>query len=332
MAAQRARKRLPAKPAAPELLAHALANIGDAIVITDDQGYIVWVNEAFCRQSGYAAHEAIGQTPRLLKSGRQDRAFYRELWQTIAGGGVWRGEIVERRKDGSLYTVEQVIAPLRDANGAVAHYVAVQHDITHRKRIDERERFLAYHDVLTGLPNRARFLDALQQACRNATQRRRTLALLYVDVDNFKSINDTLGHHMGDRLLVALAERLGAAVRKTDVVARLGGDEFAILQTDLLDTEVALALARKLLHAMSRPFVFDGHKIYTSVSIGIAMYPADAAKPEDLLRNADRAMYRAKREGRNNYKLYQAAPQLLLLEQGAEKPQPQGRTPPKTRT
>ena len=268
------------EPVEQGLLAQALADAADPIFITDRTGHIVWVNAAFSERSGFSAQEAVGHTPSFLKSGSHDTAFYRELWQTILAGRVWRGEVVERRKDGSLYTAEEVITPLRDNKGTVTHFVAIQHDITLRKQEAEREHFLAYHDALTGLNNRVLFLDLVQQAISRSRDRSRPLALLFLDLDNFKQINDTFGHETGDRLLVAVAERLGAAVRKTtDAVARLSGDEFAILQTGLNDSQAALSLARKLLHSVSQPFVLEGRKVQTAASIGIAMYPADGELP-----------------------------------------------------
>ncbi|MBI3530817.1 MAG: diguanylate cyclase [Betaproteobacteria bacterium] len=293
------------EPVEQELLAKALATAADPIFITDHTGRIVWVNEAFSERSGYSPQEAVGQTPSFLKSGSHDASFYRELWQTILAGRVWRGEVVERRKDGNLYTADEVITPLRDDMGTVTHFVAIQHDITLRKQEAQREHFLAYHDALTGLYNRVLFLDLLQQAIARSKHSLDPLALLFLDMDNFKLINDTFGHETGDRLLIAVAERLGAAVRKTtDAVARLSGDEFAILQTGLNDPQAALSLARKLLHSISQPFLLEGRKVQTSVSIGIAIYPTDGEGPDDLLRNADKAMYLAKSRGRGNYQLY----------------------------
>ncbi len=287
-----------------QLLIKALASIANAVFITDHKGRIVWTNDAFSRLSGYSSQEALGQTPSFLKSGQQRPPFYRELWQTILSGNVWRGEVVERRKDGVLYTVDEVITPLRDDSGAITHYVAVQHDITQRKQETAREHFLAYHDPLTGLSNRALFLDMLEQSIANANRTHLPLALLYVDIDGFKRINDALGHKAGDQLLIAVANRLRAAVRKTDIVARLGGDEMAILQTDLADTHITAKLAQKLLRVISQPFVLEGHKIDAAVSIGIALYPDDAGNIEDLLNNADQAMYLAKSSGRNCHRTY----------------------------
>lgn len=289
----------------PELFVHALTSIANAVFITDHRGHIVWINDAFSRLSGYSTQEAIGRTPSFLKSGQQSPSFYRELWQTILAGNVWRGDVIERHKDGSLYTVDQVITPLRDAAGAITHYVAVHHDITRRKQETEREHYLAYHDPLTGLSNRVLFLDVLEQSIANVKRTGLPLALLYVDLDNFKQINDTLGHKAGDQLLMATANRLRASVRRTDIVARLGGDEIAILQTEINNIEIATTLARKLLRVISQPFVVEGKKIDASISIGIAMYPNDGDSLEDLLNKADQAMYQAKNGGRNCYRTYQ---------------------------
>ena len=291
-----------------ELLAKALATAADPIFITDHTGHIVWVNAASSERSGYSAQEAVGQTPGFLNSGRHDASFYRELWQTILAGRVWRGEVVERRKDGSVYTVDEVITPLRDDKATVTHFVAIQRDISLRKQEGEREHFLAYHDALTGLYNRVLFVDILQQAIARSRHSLQPLALLYLDIDNFKLINDTFGHETGDRLLVAVAERLSAAVRKTiDTVARLSGDEFAILQTGLKDSQAALSLARKLLHSISQPFVLEGLKVHTGIGIGIAIHPGNGELPEELLRNADKAMYLAKSRGRGDCQLYDPA-------------------------
>jgi len=290
------------------LLAKALVAAADPIFITDHSGHLVWVNEAFSERSGFSAQEAIGQTPRILKSGRHDASFYRDLWQTILAGQVWRGEIVERSKGGALYTAEEVITPLRDDKGSVSHFVGIQHDITMRKQETEREHFLAYHDALTGLYNRVIFLDLLQQAISRSRHSSLPLALLFLDLDNFKRINDAFGHETGDRLLIAVAERLGAAVRKsTDAVARLSGDEFAILQTDLNDRQAAQSLGHKLLESIAQPFVLEGRKVHTGVSIGIAIYPTDGEAPDELLRNADKAMYLAKSRGRGICQFYDPA-------------------------
>jgi diguanylate cyclase (GGDEF)-like protein/PAS domain S-box-containing protein len=285
-------------------LAGALAALGSAVFVCARSGRIVWANEAFSCASGYPASEAVGQTPRILKSGRQDAAFYRELWQTILAGQVWRGEVMERRKDGTLYCVEEIVTPLKNAHGKVTHFVAVQHDITRRKQESDQDHYLAYHDVLTGLRNRAAYHATLKQAIRRASSVRSMFALLFVDLNDFKAINDTLGHHCGDLLLIAVARRLTAAVRREDVVMRMGGDEFAIIEADIPSMEAARGLARKLVHAISRPYLLEGRRVCSSASIGVAIYPMSGDDPELLLKNADRAMYCAKRRGPGQYELY----------------------------
>ena len=296
------------QPVEPGLLARALSKAADPIFITDYSGHVVWINEAFSERSGFSLQEVMGQTPGFLKSGRHDASFYHELWSTIIAGQIWRGDVVERRKDGLLYTVDEVITPLRDGNGTVTHFVVIQRDVTLRNQETERERFLAYHDPLTGLYNRVLFVELLRQAVSRSEGSRNRFALLFLDLDNFKLINDTFGHPTGDQLLVAVAERLSAAVRKTtDAIARLSGDEFAILQSDIGDPQAAVAIARKLLHSISQPFVLEGRKVHAGMSIGIAIYPTDGATPEELLRNADKAMYLAKSRGRGSHQLYDSA-------------------------
>lgn len=291
----------------PSLLAQALTTIANAIFITDADGKIIWVNDAFCRLSGYTQQDTVGRTPAMLSSGQLSQSVYADLWQTIRSGQVWQGEMIDQRKDGSTYTVEQVITPLRDTQGAVTHFIAIQHDITQRKQQSEREHHLAYHDVLTGLANRAAFHEIEQKAISQAKRTQRMLATLFVDLDGFKPVNDRLGHHTGDQLLAAVAERLRSAVRQTDTIARFGGDEFAILVTDLQDGNVAVALARKLIDALAQPFALRGQQIRITASVGIALYPADGNDTETLLINADKAMYQAKCRGGNHYQVYDPA-------------------------
>lgn len=286
------------------LLAKAMASAANAMLITDRTGCIVWANEAFARLSGYSLEEAVGQTPRFLQSGKQDGAFYRELWNTVLAGDIWRGEVIDRRKDGSLFTVDEVITPLRGEDGAITHFLAIQHDITSHAQERDRDRYLAYHDALTGLPNRTQFLAALQQFMANATRNNHALALLFLDLDRFKPINDDLGHSAGDQLLRAVAERLSAHVRRSDIVARLGGDEFAILLTGFTNTDAIATLATKLLGAVAETFILDGHTVQITASIGVALYPHDEIDAAALLKNADKAMYEAKRKGRNAYYIY----------------------------
>lgn len=295
------------KSIAQPLLAQAMMSTANAIFITDEEGKIVWANDAFSRLSGYSAEDTIGRTPALLQSGKQSPSFYTRMWQTIREGNIWQGEVVDQRKDGTLYTVDEIVTPLFDEKGTITHFIAIQHDITRQKEEHERDHHLAYHDILTDLPNRAHFIDVLEHAISHAKRTQHMLAVLFLDLDKFKPVNDTLGHRAGDQLLSAVAERLRASVRLADVVARFGGDEFAILLTNFPDLEVATTLAGKLIETLSRPFMLRGERVGINASIGIAIYPADGEDPETLLINADKAMYQAKCHGGNSYQLYKAA-------------------------
>lgn len=293
-------------PPPQALMAQAMASAANPIFITDDVGHIIWVNNAFVRSTGYTQEESLGLTPAFLQSGRQSHSFYSKMWQTIMAGQVWQGEITDRRKDGSPYTVEEVITPLFDKEGVITHFLAIQHDVTQRKKESERDRYLAYHDVLTCLPNRAFFLDVQQKIISHAKRTQHMIATLFLDLDGFKPVNDNFGHHMGDQLLVAVGERLRATVRQADTVARFGGDEFAVLITDIVDVNVVAVLARKLIDILSKPFVLRGHKFTVHASVGIAIYPADGDNAETLLANADKAMYQAKYHGGNRFQFFNA--------------------------
>jgi diguanylate cyclase (GGDEF)-like protein/PAS domain S-box-containing protein len=294
----------PVQSSLQPLLAHALTHVANPIFITDQSGKIVWVNEAFCQVSGYTAEEALGSTPAMLQSGRQSPASHADMWQTIRSGRVWHGEVVDQRKDGSTYRADEVITPLRDAKGAVSHFIAVQHDITQREKEYQHERYLAYHDQLTGLPNRAMLRDIQQKVLAHAMRTQQLVAFMFVDLDGFKPVNDRLGHNVGDHLLAAVADRMRTGIRQSDTIARVGGDEFAVLVSGLDGRETAELLARKLLDALSRPFVMRGEKFSISASIGIAMFPADGANGDALLVHADRAMYQAKLLGGNRSCFY----------------------------
>jgi diguanylate cyclase (GGDEF)-like protein/PAS domain S-box-containing protein len=289
------------------LLSTAVATIANAIFITNQHGEILWTNAAFCRLSGFSAEELSGKNPRILKSGVQSAPFYEHVWQTILCGQPWTGEVVERHKDGSLYTVLQTITPLHDKAGQISHFVAIHEDITRRKKAEARVEHMAYHDALTGLPNRVLFYDRLAQAIAQAKRNARLVGVLFVDLDRFKAINDALGHAGGDLLLQKVAGRLKKCVRASDSVARLGGDEFAVVQTDLASVNGAAKLATKVLDALSQPFQINGQKVHSNGSVGITVYPLDDPVGNRLLENADLAMYRAKTEGRNRYAFFTAS-------------------------
>ena len=290
------------------LLAQALADTATAIFITDRSGKIIWANNAMSQLCGFDVEAMVGAAPSLLNSGEQGNPFYDHLWQTLESGNVWQGEIVDRRKDGSLYTVDEIITPLLDRHGVITHFIAIQHDITRNKEEHEREHRMAYQDFLTGLPNRARFFVFYEDAVAHAASAGQVLATLFIDLDNFKPVNDMLGHGAGDELLVAVAERLRAGVRQADLVARVGGDEFAIVLIDLPDLSMARVLAQKLLEAMAQPFVVQGKRVGISASIGIATFPRDGVTSGVLLNRADAAMYRAKCLGGNNLAFYTPEP------------------------
>jgi diguanylate cyclase (GGDEF)-like protein/PAS domain S-box-containing protein len=289
------------------LLASALASVANAIFITDAAGRIRWANRAFSRLSGYAIEEVLGHTPALIKSGMQREGFYADLWRTILAGKAWRGNMVDRRKEGELYMVDQTITPLLDELGVITHFIAIQQDALPPAPSDEQDHFLARHDALTGLPNRFHFREVELQQLAYARGTGHPFALMFLDLDKFKEVNDNFGHAIGDQLLLAVAERLTRAIRKSDTVARFGGDEFAILLSELPDKRIVTALAEKLNHALAQPFVLGDKTVCISASIGAAIYPGDGDDPDDLMRKADEAMYRVKKSGGNGHQFDNSA-------------------------
>jgi diguanylate cyclase (GGDEF)-like protein/PAS domain S-box-containing protein len=288
------------------LLSTALEIARNGVFITDALGRILWVNNSFTRLTGYSSDEAIGNTPALLHSGKQDAAYYQRLWQTIQQGKTWINETVERHKSGKLFTVQQTITPIKNDIGTVSHFVSVIDDITVQKEAAARIQYMAHFDALTDLPNRALFLDRLHQILAQSKRNDQTSALLFLDLDRFKAVNDTLGHHVGDLLLQAVADRLKACVRETDTVSRLAGDEFTVLLSNVRDREDAALIAEKITAALAAPFSLEGHEVNIGSSTGIAFYPADADSDEALIKCADHAMYVAKEQGRGTFRFYQA--------------------------
>lgn len=288
----------------PLLAVRVLENILDGVMITDADGYIQYVNPAFAAITGYSADEVVGKNPRILKSGHQDEEFYQHMWASINSHGQWRGEIWNRRKNGEIYPEWENIAVIKDGEGKVTHYVAIFSDITVLKNIERRFHHLAHHDPLTGLPNRLLFQDRLYQALEQAKRQQQVLAVLFIDLDNFKTINDTLGHAVGDQLVKAVGERLTHCVRSADTVARLSGDEFTSLLVNISNPQDAARVARKIISALAKIFVVEGHELSITASIGLSFYPKDGEDNNTLIKNADTAMYRAKQQGKNNYQLY----------------------------
>ena len=271
------------------------------IVVADAKGDIVAVNRAYCDITGYTQSELVGRNPRIQQSGRHDEGFYRELWQTLKATGQWQGEIWNRRKSGTAYPVWENISAVKDRHGRIVRFVAIVSDITPVKAVQERLDHLAHHDPLTDLPNRLHFMTALERSLAHADRHGTQLAVLFVDLDHFKSVNDSLGHAAGDELLGVVASRLRQCVRAEDLVARLAGDEFVIAMQPLRDRDEAARVARKILSDIGAPMKIAGQTLVPSASIGIAMYPADARGAESLLAAADNAMYEAKRRGRHAY-------------------------------
>jgi diguanylate cyclase (GGDEF)-like protein/PAS domain S-box-containing protein len=289
--------------AALRLAARVFESSGEAILITDVDSRVVAVNHAFVEMSGYRSEEMQGQNPSILASGRHDEEFYRAMWSDINQHGYWQGEIWDKHKSGRVYPKWMSITAVRDENGQVTNYVSIARDITEQAEAEKNIHFLAYYDVLTGLPNRTLLRDRLGQLIAVANRDQQEFALLFMDLDRFKYINDSMGHSVGDRLLQSVALRIQANVREEDTVARIGGDEFIVL---LRETGVsgAAVVASKLLEALAAPYDLDGQTISTLGSIGICIYPEHAQDADTLIKNADMAMYRAKEEGRNNYQFF----------------------------
>jgi diguanylate cyclase (GGDEF)-like protein/PAS domain S-box-containing protein len=276
----------------------------EGIVLADAQARILAVNRAFTEITGYRESEVLGQNPRILQSGRHDPAFYRALWSELLATGQWRGEVWNRRKDGEVYPEWLNLSAVRDAAGNTTHYVAVFSDVGHIKRTQQALDFLVHHDPLTKLPNRALFRDRLEHGLQRARRSAKQLALLLLDLDRFKVVNDTLGHPLGDALLRAIAERLRAATSESDTLARLGGDELALLLEDDASAQNAAFAARRLQALFAQPLALGEHELVVTASIGISLFPFDGDDADTLIRHAERAMYEAKTLGRNTYRFF----------------------------
>lgn len=275
-----------------------------AMIITDARVRIVAANSSFTRLTGYSNAEAIGQNPSLLQSDRHDRPFYQRMWNSIRTTGHWHGEIWDRRKDGTVYPKFLSVSTIKDDKDKVSNYCGIFYDISERKSIEDKLDHLAHYDALTDLPNRTLLHERLDQAVTVAARSGTKVALLYLDLDHFKAVNDTVGHDVGDLLLQDVARRLRDCVRAYDTVARLGGDEFVVLLVDVQEVEGVNIVAEKLLKAIVAPFPLAGREFHVSTSIGISLYPDDHFKLDVLLKNADQAMYRAKAGGRAGFKFF----------------------------
>ena len=285
-------------------IAEVFRNTAEGIIITDSNGAIQEVNQAFTDITGYSHGEVLHQNPRFLQSGRHDKAFYQAMWASLLETGQWRGEIWNRRVDGEVYPELLSISAVYDGQGEVSGYIGVFSDISSLKEYEQRLEFLAHHDPLTRLPNRL-LLDArLQHAIHHARRARGMLAVIFIDIDRFKYINDSLGHTAGDEVLKQLAQRLVRSVRSTDTVARISGDEFVVLLEDINGPEDVANVIKAITMTSATPFQAEHNELHLTFSMGISLYPDDGQKADELLRNADAAMYRAKDLGRNTYQFY----------------------------
>jgi diguanylate cyclase (GGDEF)-like protein/PAS domain S-box-containing protein len=289
----------------------------ESLMITDAGGVILRVNKAFTESTGYTAEEVLGQTPRLLKSGRHNADFYHAMWETLLHTGTWQGEIWDRRKNGEIYPKWLTISAVKGGDGVVTHYVGSHIDITERKATEEKILHLAFYDHLTDLPNRLLLLDRLKQALASSARSSRRGSLLFIDLDNFKNLNDTLGHDYGDMLLQQVTQRLKPCIREGDTVARLGGDEFVVMLLDLSEQPIEAAtqteaIGEKILATLNMPYQLGSYVHRCTASIGVTLFSGNQQATDELMKQADIAMYQAKKEGRNTLRFFDSQMQTSI--------------------
>jgi diguanylate cyclase (GGDEF)-like protein/PAS domain S-box-containing protein len=290
-----------------QLAASVFTHAREGIMITDDTATIIDVNQAFIQITGYSREEAIGQKPSFLQSGKQAPEFYADLWQALLQEGYWYGEIWNRRKNGEVYAVMRTISAVHDEHGMTTHYVSLGNDITRLKEHQYQLEHIAHYDVLTNLPNRVLLADRLSQAMKQCCRHKQSLAVVFLDLDGFKAINDAYGHDVGDKLLIALSVAMKGALRDGDTLARIGGDEFVAVLTDFTDLttiEDCAPVLERLLLAASKPVSLGALVLKVSASIGVTLYPEDNVDADLLIRHADQAMFVAKESGKNRYHLF----------------------------
>jgi len=285
------------------LSAKVFEQSAEGVIITDPELNILMVNRAFTTITGYSSEEAVGNNPRMLASGHHDENFYRFIWESIRAAGYWHGEMWNRRKNGEIYPELVSISQVLDANGTLSHYVGIFSDISEHKESQAHIQRLAHYDSLTGLPNRSLLADRVAQAISRVERNSESLALVFLDLDRFKNVNDSLGHRIGDELLIQVAARLLVTLREEDTVSRLGGDEFILVLPDT-SADGAAHVAEKVLIALAQPYMIEQHELTITPSLGIAMFPSDGATYEALSMCADVAMYRAKQSGRNTFRFF----------------------------
>lgn len=274
----------------------------EGILVTDSAGTVISVNPAFSKLTGYSEEEMSGQNARILKSGRHDAAFFQAMFQTLKADRVWKGEVWSKRKDGTIFLEQLSISAICDQSDAVLQYVGLCSDITERWDKEQLIRQMAWHDGLTGLPNRTLLMERLGQLIAKSRRESRQIALMFLDLDGFKKVNDTLGHAIGDEVLKTVATRLSGLLRNSDTVARLGGDEFVLLLDNPESSEVIAQIGARVISVVNEPMHFEGAEAHVGTSIGIAVFKDSACSPESLLKRADAAMYAAKAAGKNVYR------------------------------
>jgi diguanylate cyclase (GGDEF)-like protein/PAS domain S-box-containing protein len=288
------------------LAASVYQHTSEGIMLTDANGVILSVNPAFTQITGYLAQEAVGQTPRLLRSHRHDQEFHASVWRQISEQGFWQGELWNRRKNGDVFLEWQTITRIAGADDASLRYLSVFHDITDVWQTNEDNRYLAFHDALTRLPNRALLMERLERRVAMAERDPRGIAVMFLDLDRFKLVNDGLGHAIGDELLVLVAHKLQTLVRQNDTVARFGGDEFIVKLDNPASEEEVVGIAERIIAIINEPHEIQGHRVQVGTSIGIAMFPGNGKTAAELIKNADTAMYEAKHAGRNTWRFFKA--------------------------
>ena len=287
-----------------KLAAKVFESSSEGVIVTDENAIIQSINPAFATITGYDSDEAIGKPASLLKSDRQNKMFYKKMWEALHKTGLWHGELWNRRKNGEIYPESLSISAIKDESGKTVQYAGVFTDITELKQSQEELKHQAFHDALTGLPNRNLFQDRLDVALHHAHRSDGRLAVMFIDLDNFKHINDSLGHATGDQFLKRVAEILSECLREDDSVARVGGDEFIIIVEHIFSEQDPINVAKRIIQKLSSAIVIDGRDLYVGASIGVTYYPEDGSDAETMIKNADMAMYRAKEAGKNNFQLF----------------------------
>jgi diguanylate cyclase (GGDEF)-like protein/PAS domain S-box-containing protein len=296
------------------IYANAFDSSGEAMLLSDNNNHIFNVNPAFTKLTGYTLEEVTGKNPRIFASDRTPAITYQEMWANLKEDGFWQGELWDRTKSGEIYPKWVAISTIRDQANEVFYYIASFTDISERKAAEARIEHLAHHDILTGLYNRFSLEERLDQSLLNAKREQQQLAILVIDLDKFKDVNDSLGHHIGDKLLIEVAQRLMMCVRESDITARIGGDEFVVVLPAIATPHDAAEISQKVLQEISMPYHIEGNEIRSTPSIGVSIYPGDGENSELLMKNADLAMYHAKSSGRNNYQFFSGEMLIAIQE------------------